>query len=425
MAMIMHDAIRYYTLVAVMWMLFPRCYQSVAVEASYTKKTRQYVDTYDGCGEVTGCFGIPDDCVAKKNCDILLTFVRRNQVIDFVMTGALGESNKYLAMGLSISGKMGPSSVTQCVLLNKAVEIRQSWNPEKGRKNELVKITGELQESAEYVNDVITCKWKRDIVTKVCDTTFNILTNKYYLVLAKGPTDSQGNLRYHEKQRGFSSDRVNLSSISLVRNDNSADVLISMHATLMTLSWLGLISSGIMLARYYKLSWKDRTLCNVKIWFALHRGLMVLSLFMIIIALILIFVKVGGWSQVDGNPHPILGCVAVGLALIQPFMAFFRPEPNSSRRPVFNLSHQTVGYSSYIIAAANLPDTFLWVLVGVEAVFATYHIIMLISNYIIYKKKEVEDKDFQEHDFNEKLLVLYIFFVSNLVVTMIVFIWKG
>ncbi|XP_022258584.1 putative ferric-chelate reductase 1 homolog [Limulus polyphemus] len=205
----------------------------------------------------------------------------------------------------------------------------------------------------------------------------------------------------------------------------------------MTLSWLGLISSGIMLARYYKLSWEGRTLCNVKIWFAFHRGLMILSLFMMITALILIFVKVGGWSQVDGNPHPILGCVAVGLALIQLFMAFFRPKPDSSRRPVFNLSHQTVGYSSYIIAvitiffasqlaAVNLPDTFMWVLVGVVGIFATYHIIMLISDYIMYKKKEVEDtKDFQENGFKEKLLVLYIFTVSSLVVTMIVFIWKG
>ncbi|XP_022235322.1 uncharacterized protein LOC111083239 [Limulus polyphemus] len=123
----------------------------------------------------------------------------------------------------------GPSSVTQCVLLNKAVEIRQSWNPEKSRKNELVNITGVSQESAEYVNNIITCKWKRNLVTSVYDTTFNILTNKYYLVLAKGPTDNQGNLKYHGKQRGFSSDRVNLSSISLVLSDNSVDVLISMH----------------------------------------------------------------------------------------------------------------------------------------------------------------------------------------------------
>ena len=72
-----------------------------------------------------------------------------------------------------------------------------------------------------------------------------------------------------------------------------------------------------------------------------------------VVAFILIFVELGGWTSlhVTDNPHAVIGVVTTVLAFIQPFMAYFRPHPGTPKRFIFNWAHWLVGNSAHILAS--------------------------------------------------------------------------
>ena len=71
-------------------------------------------------------------------------------------------------------------------------------------------------------------------------------------------------------------------------------------------------------------------------------------------SLILMWVEKGieplTWENVERNGHAAVGMAAFVLAFIQPFMAFFRPHPNTSKRPIFNVAHLSVGMSAILLS---------------------------------------------------------------------------
>lgn len=52
--------------------------------------------------------------------------------------------------------------------------------------------------------------------------------------------------------------------------------------------------------------------------------------------------------------HAVIGIIVMGLALLNPIMALFRPNPNAERRPIFNWMHYSVGSIARILSIANL-----------------------------------------------------------------------
>ena len=81
--------------------------------------------------------------------------------------------------------------------------------------------------------------------------------------------------------------------------------------------------------------------------------LMVITWILTVIAFILIFIELGGWTSlpVTTNPHAVIGVVTTALAFIQPFMAYFRPHPGTPKRFIFNWAHWLVGNSSHILGS--------------------------------------------------------------------------
>ena len=80
---------------------------------------------------------------------------------------------------------------------------------------------------------------------------------------------------------------------------------------------------------------------------------MVITWILTVIAFILIFIELGGWTSlpVTTNPHAVIGVVTTVLAFIQPFMAYFRPHPGTPKRFIFNWAHWLVGNSSHILGS--------------------------------------------------------------------------
>ena len=80
-----------------------------------------------------------------------------------------------------------------------------------------------------------------------------------------------------------------------------------------------------------------------------------------VVAFILIFVELGGWTLIPAseNPHAIVGIITTLLAFIQPIIIYFRPDPEShteeSKRKLFKTAHWAVGTSAHILGSKSNP----------------------------------------------------------------------
>lgn len=130
------------------------------------------------------------------------------------------------------------------------------------------------------------------------------------------------------------------------------------HGLIMIFTWIALVSTGIIIARYFKESWTGKKFCGEAVWFALHRLLMCsVSLLTLISFILIVFYKQGTWTSKSSQPefaHSIVGIFAVTFAIIQPFMALFRCHPNGAYRFVFNYAHAMVGLSAFLLSIAAI-----------------------------------------------------------------------
>ena len=90
----------------------------------YTKNNTHHNDTgnpiYENCYQNKGCFGYPDNCVSRRNCDMIVTYTKvrsraaaGEERFRFEMGGKVGRA--YSAVGLSMDDEMGEDSVMACV----------------------------------------------------------------------------------------------------------------------------------------------------------------------------------------------------------------------------------------------------------------------------------------------------------------------
>ncbi len=68
------------------------------------------------------------------------------------------------------------------------------------------------------------------------------------------------------------------------------------------------------------------------------------------IGFIMIFVHVGGWTQI-GNIHGILGTIVTVLCFFHPILAIFRPDPKDPTRYRFNIGHYFGGRIMFLLAS--------------------------------------------------------------------------
>lgn len=158
---------------------------------------------------------------------------------------------------------------------------------------------------------------------------------------------TENSVGYHDIGRLASSQATYLAEVSVV--SGSSMLFVRLHAAFMLTAWIGTASVGILLARYFKQTWVGSQLCGKDQWFAWHRFFMVLTWLLTLAASILIFIQIGGWSAED-NPHAIIGAVTTIICFLQPFGALLRPDPTSSKRPIFNWLHWLAGNAAHICA---------------------------------------------------------------------------
>ena len=264
---------------------------------------------------------------------------------------------RYVALGLSEDQMMGEDFVISCSEAGGKPQVGHSWN--NGKTNQvLLDVKGtKLVEGRLRDGEDLYCKLERNnwiIGYAPFDGSEQFLyeldKRKYHLLLSGGTYSDS--LAYHGPGKALASkERLDLNQVSPV--EKSSNILMKAHGILMVVAWLGCAGTGIVLARYFKDTWKDSSCCGQDHWFLWHRFFMILVWVATIAGVACIALDVRGWPYdkhfIMKNPHPVLGVAALILTFIQPFIALCRPPPASPARWVFSWTHWLVGNSAHLI----------------------------------------------------------------------------
>jgi hypothetical protein len=352
--------------------------------------------------------------------------------------GVMEGANKWFAMALSTDTKMGDDSVTECTMLsNGQGAVRTSWN--SGKQNRAL---GIVNGATAMVRDGhIYCKWRAQAVTTVQQKQFDIKKN--YILAAMGPNNGDAKTYHGNDQRTGSSSIVDLTLIqNLMGTQANSIALVHAHGSLMVIAWIGFVSVGTTIARHYKPVWGEQTLAGNKVWFTLHRGLMVTTVLCHSVAIILIFSFVQGWS---GNvAHAYVGAVTTVLMCTQAIGALFRCHPGDEKRWIFNWVHFILGNTTHITAIATiflaqslplakLDQSFIGV---VAAYIVTHVVVQLVLQVLTQSEKNSKTEDIAMNDmsietksatvkkqkFKRVILAMYVVAVLAFVIALIILI---
>lgn len=350
------------------------------------------IDTAE-CGKTKGCYREPENCDGDA-CDALITWKNNGNNIDFEMSGKLD----YIALGFSKDMQMGDDSIHGCVKQTGAspniVTYYSTGRSSPGIEN----FNGISSVNNEMEGSVIRCRFAREKAGNG-DKVFDISSGKEYNLLVARGSVSTTNINNHQNNRKSTSEKVDFTKFQNLGGTNQAHGLVKTHALLMTLAWAVLVPVGVFMAAYHKNFIGNKDCCGTKLWFVLHRLLVLAGVTLNIIGFILIFVHVGGYSKFTANfhkAHPILGIIVMVFSVINPVMGMLRPGLDSKHRELFNACHSIVGYLAYSIAfatlmigtrlnSANTPKFLLWVYFGHCMTYVALSILFRVADH--YTKK--------------------------------------
>ncbi|XP_059839969.1 putative ferric-chelate reductase 1 [Hypanus sabinus] len=302
----------------------------------------------DGCGTTKFCFSNPSQCnpATDPNCYFMSSTPLDNQGLRFEMTG---KASGYISIGFSDDKTMGDDDIYICGTTNSGqVDVRRAYAT--GRTRPSSKPLGEVDDiTVANNNGIIQCSF---VTRNVISTTQRAANNMYYLFFAYG-TSSSGQINKHQDSPFISAEKVNVAVPQSAFGNNDRPILIKTHGALMLIAWMTTGSIGMLIARYFRCGGNTKKIFGKDLWFQLHWPLMILTVVLTIIGFVLAFVHAKGWSYGAGA-HPVLGCIVMGLALIQPLVAAFRPPPDHKRRWIFKYFHSILAFAIRPITVAAL-----------------------------------------------------------------------
>lgn len=401
------------------------------------------------------CFGLPANCINSQGQDECKMLVRLAPTVNsngievelFAEDSLVEGASRWFALGISDDKQMGDDLVAYCIhYSNGTVDIGEAYN--EGQEPVRIEEKFITNKKGNRDDGWLKCSWRHKGRVRVKGKTFDVIRTPYHLLLAHGPTEGEPMWLGYHRERLASNEATKLLLVNQVVSASTAlDDLVKFHASLMLIAWLGFVSVSIMIARHYKDSWKNQTVWGVKIWFALHRGLMICALLFVALGMTSIFLH-AGW-RVNGL-HQYLGILANILMLIQPIGALLRPSPDSPKRELFNWIHWTFGNLAHILAISavffvvkmtslKVTSAFLWVMVIYVVVHVLVHIIMQFHS-LLSQPNKVDDmamNDYHNNGFNQvrdekisdsfkqTMLGLYVVLIATFVFAMILIVLIG
>merc|ERR1711983_729630 len=374
---------------------------------------------YDGCNQDRGCFGLQGGCTSSGNCPAMVTYqyLQDSNQFQFKLHIKSVDSGHYVAVGFSNDPKMGDDLVIFCSTEDGA-SPQLSWN--KGKSNiQGVQGLDLLQKiSVTAVDGAKSCDFTLPNELNFTppggseQKSYDIGSGKYHMLLSIGSFESStGNLMYHS-DKVVSAKPLNLKSFKSVELQ-AKGWMAQIHGFLMILAWMGSAASGMMLARYFKKTWRSVRPFDKDLWFRLHQLFMSFTVLSTIAGIVVIAIDRGNaplsLEQVKKNPHPALGMVCIITAFIQPLMALLRPHPESDKRWVFNIAHFLCGNTSYTFAIAaifkameyselGMPENVVYLLIAYVIVHVLIHFTLTGQRWCSEKNIENQVKDIDNNE---------------------------
>ncbi|KAI4898054.1 hypothetical protein NFI96_002827 [Prochilodus magdalenae] len=311
-----------------------------------------------GCGTNKVCLSKPANCdpAADPNCYFLSVIASPN-LTEFTVE-LQGRASGYISFGFSDDQRMGNDDIYICGTDNNGnVQVQHAFSP--GQTKPTILPLGDVSDiTTSMMDGVINCSFVSQ--NPISTTRASGQTSTYFLLFAYGPS-SNGVIRFHQDNEFVSSSKVDIVNPQTVSSAQQPQT-IKAHGALMLIAWMTTASVGMMTARYLKVVTKGRGCCGKDLWFLEHMSLMSLSVVLTIVAFIVVFAYVQGWS---GGAHPVLGCIVMILSLIQPVAASFRCAPQHERRYLFNWLH---AINAVVIKVLADEDHSVNELVGTEMI---------------------------------------------------------
>lgn len=196
---------------------------------------------------------------------------------------------------------------------------------------------------------VLYCQVERDAFTTVKSLSFDLVNEKYYLLLASGDSSASDSIGRHNIDREASTRSLLLTEFSVVHGKSK--IMLFIHASSMIIAWIGTTSIGIFAARFLKKTWIDVKIYGRDLWFMTHQVLQSVTWLLTLVGFVIIVVDADRWVI---NPHSTLGTIAFTLCMIQPIGAIFRPKPQSPARNIFNFIHLASGNAAHLLAGKKM-----------------------------------------------------------------------
>ncbi|XP_043941545.1 putative ferric-chelate reductase 1 isoform X2 [Protopterus annectens] len=339
----------------------------------------------DGCSTTKFCFTSPSGCdpLSDSSCYFMSSAAVDTDGLRIEISGP---STGYMAVGFSDDQKMGNDDIYICLYQNGNIIVQHAYST--GRSDPTVLTLSNVDNIVtSFNNGIIKCSF---ITRNQISTQQRAFTDMYYVFLAKGPVES-GKIGKHSEDPFKTADKVNITGFQESSdNSNGEPSIIKAHGALMLISWMTTGSIGMLMARYFKEAAK-KLVGGKAIWFQ------------------------------DTGAHPVLGCIVMVLALIQPFVAIFRPAPQSKRRPIFYWFHALNALVIKVLAVATIflglqlidSSSNRW-LAKVMGGFVGWEALMfiLLDTDVICKKKEIYQEP--ENTMKHEILLLIIYVCGNL-----------
>eukprot|EP00118_Oscarella_pearsei_P020046 m.215964 g.215964 ORF g.215964 m.215964 type:complete len:618 (+) comp39844_c0_seq45:606-2459(+) len=329
------------------------------------------------------CYQDPRECTAS-NCDYGLVITADTTMATITLSTTHAGM---VALGFSNDKAMGNDDVVGCIRTTDGrIYPRDAWNPD-GHSPDVLDDIDDVDQTKSfgvYKDGVLSCRIVRKLnTTHRQDYDWN---KNWTLLFAHSPSPTDAGFQgfqQHGATPKMTSQRVTIT-VNGSTTDLGTDItFIKVHGILMIVAWIGLASSGMFLARFYKRQFPNDkpVLCfsgTPAVWFQLHRFLMSSTVLLSIAGFVVIFVGKGGWTASMGDAkriaHPIIGTICVAFAIAQPVMAFFRCSPDNEKRYIFNRVHAVVGTSAFLLAIGNI---FLGIIIAKKN-------IMHLSSLLLY-----------------------------------------
>ncbi|XP_073427731.1 putative ferric-chelate reductase 1 isoform X1 [Dendrobates tinctorius] len=296
------------------------------------------------CGSQKFCLASPLNCSPDDSGCLFMSSVPSSNGYVFEMSGSTAG---YVAIGFSDDMKMGNDDVYICTKNSSGyVLVQEAYNT--GHVPPTLRNTstaGSIVSS--YNAGVLKCSFITQGTISLSQRSSANPT--YYVFLVSGPSNADGQIQVHSTKL-ISSSKVDLTSFVTTGTQSGRSPVVLGHGALMLIAWMTTGSIGMIMARYMKTA-AGKPVLGKAAWFQAHFYLMILTVILTIIAFIMVFVEVSDWS---GGVHPVLGCIVMILSFFQPIAAFFRPDPKSKRRFIFNWGHRINALVIKILAVAAI-----------------------------------------------------------------------